>query len=98
MATIWSDKPAKIKIGAISVENNYNAKEILDFMKSNNYLLLARLGSDDIYILRSENLTMLQRLGLLKTELIHRIKGKDKKLIYHWNQYQAYLPQFAGGL
>lgn len=72
----------KFKIKTISVENNFNAEEILDFMKSNHYVLLARLGSDDIYIKMPENLSFLQRLSFLKTELNHRIKGMVKKLIY----------------
>lgn len=72
---------SKVQIKVFTIENNYNSKEIRNFLKPYGYKLLAKLGADEVYHLNSMRYDLIIKFRIKRTKdywniLKSRIKSK----------------------
>ncbi len=54
---------SKVNVSVFSIENNYNDKNLRNYLKKNGYILFDRLGDDDIFLKKSIFPSVNSRLG-----------------------------------
>ncbi len=69
---------SKVQIRAFTIENNYDSKEIRDFLKPFGYKLIAKLGADEVYQLDSKRYDLMFKFTLKKG--MHFLSGQKLKL------------------
>ena len=71
----------EFNIRIFAIENNYKQLSTLDLLKSKGYILLTRLGGDDIFVSVDFYASLNVKLGYLRFKLYQKLYSFKKRLI-----------------